>query len=113
VWAEAARTPDYGVKALGGFLTVLGNPGVFSPELAEVYSFPADRMSSDGVVRLVVEAGVTEGTCSQAITGRTIEVGADGETREVALELQMPDCDATGGYLVLKNLLQDMKIASN
>ena len=113
VWAEAARSPDYGFKALGGFLTVLGNPAVLNPELAEVYTFPADRMSNDGVVRLVVEAEVTESTCSQAITGRTIEVGADGETREVALELQMPDCDATGGYLVLNNLLQNMKIASN
>jgi hypothetical protein len=29
------------------------------------------------------------------------------------LTLDIPTCDATGGFLVLKNLLQDLKIARN
>ncbi|MGB5559892.1 MAG: hypothetical protein WBN04_18010 [Paracoccaceae bacterium] len=113
VWAEAARTPDHGVRALGGFLTLLGNADVLNPELAEVYSFPADRMARRGVVRMIVEADVAGTICGQAIDGYTIELGVDGAMRDVALQLVMPDCDATGGYLVLKNLLQDMKIAQN
>lgn len=113
VWAEAARTPDAAANGSGGFLSVLGNSEVLNPELAEVYTFPADKTPRDGVVRLVVEAGITEDTCNRAISGRTIEIGSDGETREVALELNMPACDAAGGYLVLKNLLQDVKIAAN
>jgi len=113
VWAEAARGPEHGVKALGGFLTKLGNPNVMNPKMAEVYSFPADRIAGKGAVRMVVEAEVTDATCDKVIEGYTIELGTDGHSREVALELAMPDCDAIGGYLVLKNLLQDMKIASN
>lgn len=113
VWAGAPRSPEHGVQALGGFLTQLGNPDVLNPKLAEVYSFPADRMTKDGVVRMIVEASVTDQTCGKVVVGNTIEVGTDGQMREVALELAMPDCDTAGGFLVLKNLLQDMKIARN
>jgi hypothetical protein len=31
----------------------------------------------------------------------------------VSLTLAIPDCDAIGEYLVLKNLLRDLKVASN
>ncbi len=113
VWAGAPRGPDAAMNGKGGFLTRLGNEAALHPTLAEVYSLPVSRLGRQGAVRMMVEAELSERSCGRTLTGKTIELGNDGATRHVALELPMPDCDAGGGYLVLKNLLRDMKIASN
>lgn len=113
VWAEDARSPEYGLLAKGGFLTHLGEANDLNAQFAEVYSFPADRVIRSGAVRIIVEASITDEVCGTNIAGRTIEVDTDGSTKEAGLELTIPDCDAIGGYLVLKNLLQDLKIARN
>jgi hypothetical protein len=113
VWAEAPRSPDYGVNGKGGFLTRLGRADMANPILAEVYSIPTGRMKRDGTVRLSIEAEVTDLSCGKVVSGKTFELGGDEPGRSIALDLTMPQCDALGGYLELKNLLQDMKIARN
>jgi len=113
VWFEEPRSPEFGLSANGGFLTRLGEANDLNAKFVEVYSFPADRAIRSGAVRIIVEAGVTAGACGKDITGRIIEVDAGGLTSKTGLVLAMPDCDAIGGYLVLKNLLQDLRIARN
>ena len=113
VWADAAGSTEQAILAKGGFLTQLGSRVPFGTKLAEVYSFPANKVQRAGVVRLVVEAEVTENSCGTQVLGQSIERDSDGQVRTAALSLNMPDCDSAGGYLVLKNLLQDLKIARN
>jgi len=113
VWAEAPSAPEAGAEGRGGFLLRLGDAELPQPMMAEVYSFPRDTSRRDGTVRLSVEAEVTTETCAHEIEAETLQPGLGGGMTPAALTLYMPGCEAVGEYLVLKNLLQDMKIASN
>lgn len=113
VWAEAARDWASAMTMRGGFLTRLGDASLSDAFLAEVYTFPAEVTGRDGVVRLSVEAEVTPENCGRDIAGQTIQAQPDGSLRPVSLTLSMPGCEAVGEFLVLKNLLRDLKIASN
>jgi len=113
VWAGAPRDPEYGVRAEGGFLVQLGNPDIFNPMLAEVYSFPYDRVPNGGTVNLIVEAEMSARTCGQKITAKTFQLDGAGIISTSKLALDLPDCGGESGFLVLKNLLQDLKIARN
>ena len=92
----------------GGFLQVFGDPSAPMPLLAEVYTFPAQ----DAAVEVEIEAAVTEKTCGRELIGETITV-AQGDVVLTDLTLAMPDCDAIGDFLVLKNLVPDMTLATN
>lgn len=113
VSAVDPRNPAYGERGAGGFMSILGDAGVAEPLLAEVYSFPAARMTQSGTVRIYLEAAVTPDTCGRVITGKTLDLRQGSRLRMMDLSLPMPDCDALGQLLVLKNLLPDMKIARN
>ena len=63
-------------------------------------------------MRIELEAEVTDATCGRDIRARTLQVGADLPGAPVDLSLAMPPCDQTGGFLVLKNLAQDLMIAA-
>ncbi len=113
VWSGAPRDPSAGVQATGGFLTTLGNAALARPQLAQVYSFPQDRMNRDGSVQIVVDARIDESSCGQDITARTVRVDGRGQPETMPVAFPMPACDGENGFLVLKNLFQDMKIARN
>lgn len=113
VWAEAPSAPSAGDQGAGGFLTVLGDQDLPIPQMAEVYSYPRAAGRTDGVVRLSIEAEVTATNCEREIMAETLQPGLDGRIKSAELTLFMPDCKAKGEFLVLKNVLQDMKIARN
>jgi len=113
IWANTPGTSLRAVNALGGFITRLGDPALSDGHTAEVYVFPAGMMQRNGTVRLSVEAEVSAFTCGKAIEGQALQQGAEGKMHRTALTLELPDCDGIGDILVLKNLLQDMKISSN
>ncbi|MGC9368542.1 MAG: hypothetical protein ACP5DX_03275 [Paracoccaceae bacterium] len=113
VWAGAPAAPSAGGEGQGGFLVQLGEAALAQPMVAEVYSFPRGAIRRDGAVRLSVEAEVTADTCGREVEAETLQPGLGGGMAPAALTLYMPGCEAVGEYLVLKNLLQDMKIASN
>ena len=112
IWSGNPGSVEVATRTGGGFLTLLGDRSQPDAFLAEVYSLPEDARGQDGVVRLSVEAEVTATNCDHDIAGQTIQRTAAGGMRPVSLTLSMPNCDATGEFLVLKNLLRDLKIAA-
>lgn len=111
VWKNASRTLN-AVDAAKGFLTSLGNADVSGSLLAEVYTFPKMMAVQSGIIDLSVEAEVTALNCGLEIEAQSLEV-IDGDVKSQDLTLAVPGCDAKGSFLVLNNLVEDLKIASN
>ena len=113
VWADQPGTAQRAVRARGGFITRLGDTTLVDGHAGEIYVFPAGMMQRAGTVRLSVEAEVNALTCGTSVNAHALQPDADGRLQTTALTLEIPECDAVGDILVLKNLLRDMKIASN
>ena len=95
-----------GTSGQTGFVTMLGDASVDLPLQAEVYTFgPAAK------TEIVLEAAITQTTCGREILGEAI-LAANGKVEISDLTLAMPGCDAVGDILVLKNLLEDMTLAT-
>lgn len=109
VSAATPHQPIVGAPAKGGFLTLLGDTTTDLPMLAQVYTYPKDSQIK---TEIVVEAAVTEATCGRELLGQTLQTTA-GAVKVSDMSLAMPECDAVGDYLVLKNLVPDMTIASS
>ena len=92
----------------GGFLTLLGEPTTDNPLLAEVYTFPK---SPTVKAEVVVEAAVTDKSCARELIAETLN-SAGGRVFVTDLTVAMPECAAKGDYLVLKNLVLDLNMAS-
>lgn len=106
---------DMGTAASGtsGFLTHLGEgtgPQVLN---AEVYSFPTRTAQNAGRIGLSVEAEVTADNCGTEIEAQTLQLKPGTTLRSQDVTLYMPDCDASGDFLVLNNLFEDLKVAAN
>lgn len=107
----SAVTPNTSLGALPrdtGFLTVLGDATVDLPMMAEVYTYPTKPTKVD----VIVEAAVSEATCGRELLGETL-TSMGGEVFITDLTVAMPDCEAAGDILVLKNLVPEMKLAAN
>lgn len=112
VWAAAARDPMAALTGEGGFLTQLGAPEADSPFLAEVYTYPSGLSPRDGQVDLSVEAQVTPINCGRAISAQSIQVSPGSAPFALDLDMTMPGCEAVGEFLVLKNMLMSLTLAS-
>jgi hypothetical protein len=113
IWRD---NPGFAARAEngeGGFMTYLGTASVENPMLAEIYTFPRDTLNNDGTVRLTIEAEVTLANCGQDTVARTLESDGDGNVAVIELTFTVPGCDAVGEFLVLQNLLQDLRVAAN
>lgn len=104
--AKPNATPIGMDPGTGGFLSLLGDPTTELPLLAEIYTFPVTD-SAD----VVIEVAVTPATCGRELLGETLASVA-GRVEVTDLTLAMPECDAIGDFLVLNNLVPDMKIAA-
>lgn len=113
VWSGATRDMSFGVTGQGGYITKLGDPDVPDGLVAEVYTYPATASLSAGDIALSVETEVVSSNCGLEIEAKTLQTfsGNDITTRD--LTLSVPDCDAAGNFLVLNNLFEDLKVASN
>lgn len=101
-------SPSHPGVAEGGSLVILGDASVAEPLLAQIYTYPEAAVP----VEVLVEAAVTPQTCGHDLAGQVI--AAQGGVVEVTdLTLAMPDCAAGDGFLVLKNLAAEMKLAAN
>ena len=101
---------EFPTGASGGEMIRIEGPDA---KKAEIYSFPAKDIAGSGVVRLIVAADVNAETCGRDIEAVRLQKNEDGAIDPVAIVLQMPGCDRIGQTLMLKNILKDLKIASN
>lgn len=101
------------VQGRGGVLTQHGDPALENGLRAESYTFPRGTTQQTGTVALMVETIVAAANCGQEIGAQSLQISqAVGlEVRE--LVLSMPDCEATGDYIVLNNMAEDLIIAAN
>ena len=104
---QNTRDPSSLLPGTEGFLSLLGDPAAPAPLLAEVYTWPADPAVKADVV---VEALVTDSSCGSEMLGQTV-ASVGGVAQVTDLSVSMPECDAAGGYLLLKNLSPEMNIA--
>lgn len=111
VWAGEMRDVS-AVDSAKGFLVRLGSASALSPFMAEIYTFPTGMGAQDGTIDLSVEAEVTLMNCGLEIEAQSLELQS-GKVKTQDLTLAVPECDAKGSFLVLNNLVQDLKVASN
>ncbi len=112
VWSDAARDHSSAALGQGGFLTKLGAADVDNALVAEVYTFPTGVAKQGGDVILSVEAEITTSNCGRDVEAQSLQKTEDGTLKTQDLVLAMPDCNTVGDFLVLKNLLNDLKIAA-
>lgn len=107
--ADAGRTVPLLQTAPVGVLTQVGaeNGHAF-----EVLSFPTKPASAKGVVRLTVDAEVTQSNCGQAVSTLAYQTGYSGKLRRTEIAYTMPDCDRIGDVVRLQNLFRDMRLAA-
>jgi hypothetical protein len=56
---------------------------------------------------------VTKINCGRDIQAQSLEMRDAGQLKSQNLSLSVPGCDAVGDFLVLNNLLEDLKVARN
>lgn len=106
VWHEAAKSGH-------GTMVRLGRSDLFSPKQAEVYTFPKVATAMGGSIALTVETEITARNCGREIEAQTLELRGASTLVARDLSLAMPNCSAIGDFLVLNNLVDSLKIASN
>ncbi|MCP5038543.1 MAG: hypothetical protein GY945_13200 [Rhodobacteraceae bacterium] len=103
--------PDRGLSGQGGFLTRLGQSS--SGYQVAVYSYPAMLTDTDPMPEISVEAEVLLGNCESEISATLLRSSDTGALETAPLFIAVPSCEAVGEYLVLKNLPQSQRIATN
>jgi len=112
VWAASTGDRVDAAAGEGGFLTRLGTGSETDGFFADVYTFPTGLSGQDGRIALTVETEVTAMNCGQAIQAQTMQVELGARPTTQSLSMTLPDCDAIGEFLVLKNMFEDLTLAS-
>jgi hypothetical protein len=113
VWSQAPHTIERAALGKGGFMTQHGRALPDQDLRAQVYTFPSGTSAQSGDIVLSVETEVTDQSCGRRMEGQALQINGGGALSVKDLTIDIPGCDATGGFLVLKNLLQDLNIARN
>ncbi len=111
VWRNGVAAKKPIPEGNGGHLIELGNKDTNRSLLAEVYSFPIDAPDQSGAIDLSVEAEITKTNCGQEVEAQTLELRGTEGLKSQTIMLTIPSCDSVGDFLVLNNLLEDLKIA--
>ncbi|WGW04373.1 translocase [Tropicibacter oceani] len=112
VWAAEAGDLARAATGEGGFLVRLGQDDAPQGLMVEVYSFPTGTAKQAGDVLMSIEAEVTEANCNTQIEAQTLQLHNGSPLRVGDLTLEMPECDSLGDFLVLKNVVEDLKVAA-
>jgi len=91
----------------------LGDAHQLAPRMVEVYSFVREMADSSGTVALSIEAEVSAINCGREISAQTLELRDHRKLKTRDLVLSMPNCNAIGDFLVLNNLVEDLRIVAN
>ncbi|MEX0371206.1 MAG: hypothetical protein AB3N09_11280, partial [Tateyamaria sp.] len=113
VWSGVPQKSAGMTAGENGMILRLGDTLAAEPLMAEVYTFPTGMAVSSGTIDLSVEAEVTMNNCGLEVEAQSLEMMAGGQMKTQDLTLAVPGCDAVGSFLVLNNLVSDLKVASN
>ncbi|WP_299203178.1 hypothetical protein [uncultured Tateyamaria sp.] len=113
VWSGVVQNTDGMTDGKNGYIVRLGDSQSVEPLMAEVYTFPSGMSARSGTIDLTVEAEVTAANCGLEVEAQSLEMMTGGKMKTQDLTLAVPGCDAVGSFLVLNNLVSDMKVASN
>ncbi len=111
-YGEPGHAWSGSTQSAAGSVTRLGNPDGLAPRMAEVYTFPVTASAQSGTVTMSVETEVTLANCGRDLSAQSFELRHDGSLRTRELTLDMPNCTTLGDFLVLNNLIDDLKIAA-
>lgn len=111
VWHGAPGDLSAARDGHGGYIVRLGDEAAPDPLMADIYTYPASASAHGGTVDLSVEAEVTLYNCGLAVEAQSLEV-KEGAIRTQDLTLAVSGCDTIGSFLVLNNLVQDLKVAA-
>lgn len=112
-WSGSTPNVEGFATGANGMITQLGDTLLPEPLMAEVYSFARAQTKQPGLIDMSVETAVTASNCGREIEAQSLEIDPDGTLKTRNLTLSVPDCDAVGSFLVLNNLVSDLKVASN
>ncbi len=107
VWFENQGDLINLVSGKGGFLMRMGDASTEWSLMADVYTYPAGKLP----VFMTAEIEVNGANCDRLVKATTLQVDQAISGQSHTLELTMPECGATGDFLVLKNLFQNPTIA--
>ena len=111
VWSASSGELDFVAPSQAGFLVRLGDDSRDTPLMVEVYTFPTGTVSRDGSVALTVEAEVTAENCGRDVAAQSIQIDPTLAPIAIDLTMTMPECDAVGEFLVLKNMFKDLTLS--
>ncbi len=111
VSAEQPYGPDRAISGEGGFLTMLGDSA--DGLHAVIYSWPVRLGDFGPPPEISIEAEVLAQNCDREIKASVMRVEPGKGIEKQPLSMVVPGCDAVGSYLVLKNLPQAVRIATN
>ena len=66
-----------------------------------------------GDIALSVDIEITASNCYKDIEAQTLQTSRGEKIAVHTLDMSMPTCDAVGDFLMLKKLVNDMKVAFN
>lgn len=112
IWADHTGDIVTAARGEGGFMTRVGRQDGPASHAAEIYTFPALTATRSGEIRLSIEAEITEQNCGTEVDARTLQIRQEGRLTSRDIALEMPPCEQAGGFLVLKNIVEDLKIAA-
>lgn len=113
IWSGAAQNAAGLVTGDNGYVMQLGDTLLPDPLVAEVYTFPSAMAKQPGIVDLSVETEVSANNCGREIEAQSLEMMSGGKMKTRNLTLSVPECDTIGSFLVLNNLVSDLKVAGN
>lgn len=113
IWSGGEVTSAGFLDGETGAMMRLGDQALTDPLMAEVYTFASNSTDHEGLIDLSVETEITLENCGLEVEAQTLELSDRGNITTRDLTLAVPACDAVGDFLVLNNLVTDMKVASN
>lgn len=111
IHANNLGSAERAARGEGGFVTVAGSiPGGWT---ADVYTYPLALIDAGRSPEVSVEAEILAEACEVPTEATLLRFSPRDGLGLSELFFGAPGCDAVGEFLVLKNLPQDLKIASN
>ncbi|WP_417258575.1 hypothetical protein [Celeribacter sp.] len=112
IWALAPSSLERFSSGESGFLASYGSSNAQATH-AQVYSHAVDWTGQGDDVEFMVEVEVSDASCGQALTGALIQSDGLTVSEPVGFSVQLPDCDAVGGYIQLKNVVEGLTLSQS